>query len=154
MDALARISGVQPGSEGGLEGRTASFSEESSKLDVALDALSRKATDTITLKQEDVTSLQKSEAAHGRKRTDSRGSISGSSHKHRSGAKAGKEQEKDCVLFTCGHHFTRKEFKVRQTLTLPTVLCVGVLPAVFVCGCCELLFFCFLLSDVVFQLCF
>ena len=115
VDALARISGVQPGSEGGLEGRTASFSEEPSKMDVALDALSRKATDTITLKQEDVTSLQKSEAAQGRKRADSRGSLSGS-HKHKGGAKASKEQEKDkekdCVLFTCGHHFTRKEFKV------------------------------------------
>ncbi|MPC11191.1 Ultraviolet-B receptor UVR8 [Portunus trituberculatus] len=108
VDALARISGVQPGSEGSQEGRTASF-DETSKLDQALDALSKKATNTINLKQEDVASLQKSEAAHTRKRTDSRGSISGS-HKLKAASKGSKEQDKDCVLFTCGHHFTRKEF--------------------------------------------
>lgn len=120
VDALARVSGVQPGSEGSQEGRTASF-DETSKLDQALDALSKKATNTINLKQEDVTNLQKSEAAHTRKRTDSRGSISGS-HKLKSSAKGSKEQDKDCVLFTCGHHFTRKEFLVCWCIVVPAVL--------------------------------
>ncbi|XP_042235207.1 uncharacterized protein LOC121874922 isoform X2 [Homarus americanus] len=129
VDTLALISGVQPGTEPSQSNRTSAvFNEESSQLDVAVDALTKKASESINLTQDDITKLQKEESAQGKK-TETRGSISIGSHKQKGGSKIPKEQEKDCVLFTCGHHFTKKDFKTRvlpqmetSVMTVPGLL--------------------------------
>lgn len=112
VELLAQVSGVQPSADAGQSGRVAN--EDSSQLDLAVDALNKKAPDTINLNKEDIAKLQKDDAFVGKK-AEARGSISGSSQKQK-GGKAAKEPEKDCVLFTCGHHFTNKDFKVKAFL--------------------------------------
>lgn len=112
MDALALISGIQPGADPSQGSKTsAAFNEETSHLDVALDALKKKASDSINLTQDDITKLQKDDSALGKK-VETRGSVSSGGTSHKQKGKIPKEHEKDCVLFTCGHHFTQKDFKV------------------------------------------
>lgn len=110
VELLAQVSGIQPSADASQGARAGS--EDSSQLDLAVDALNKKAPDTINLNKEDIAKLQKDDAFVGKK-TEARGSIGGSSQKQK-GGKAAKEPEKDCVLFTCGHHFTNKDFKVRS----------------------------------------
>ncbi|XP_069977308.1 uncharacterized protein ca isoform X2 [Penaeus vannamei] len=109
VELLAQVSGIQPSADASQGARAGS--EDSSQLDLAVDALNKKAPDTINLNKEDIAKLQKDDAFVGKK-TEARGSIGGSSQKQK-GGKAAKEPEKDCVLFTCGHHFTNKDFKTR-----------------------------------------
>ncbi|XP_053656364.1 uncharacterized protein ca isoform X2 [Cherax quadricarinatus] len=129
VDALALISGIQPGAEPSQGSKsTSAFNEETSQLDMALDVLTKKGSDSINLTQEDIAKLQKDDSAHGKK-AETRGSISSGSHKPKGGGKVPKEHEKDCVLFTCGHHFTQKDFKTRvlpqmetSVMTVPGLL--------------------------------
>lgn len=131
VDALALISGIQPVADASQSNRNSTaFTEETSHLDVALDALKKKASDNINLTQDDITKLQKDDSAQGKK-VETRGSVSsgGTSHKQKGSGKVPKEHDKDCVLFTCGHHFTQKDFKTRvlpqmetSVMTVPGLL--------------------------------
>ena len=109
VEALSQVIGTPGGGESNPPGKAPAASEEPSQLDAAANALVAKAPDSINLSQDDVQKLQREDSAQQKK--EKRHSVSSGS-KLKSGKS--KENEKDSVLFTCGHHFTQKEFKVKN----------------------------------------
>ncbi|XP_066977606.1 uncharacterized protein ca isoform X2 [Macrobrachium rosenbergii] len=126
VEALSQVIGAPSGNDSNPSSKAPAVSEEQSQLDAAVDILVNKAPDAINLNQDEIQKLQREDSATNLKK-EKRHSVSSGS-KLKSG-KTSKENDKDCVLFTCGHHFTEKEFKTKvlpqmetSVMTVPGLL--------------------------------
>ncbi|CAL4068400.1 unnamed protein product [Meganyctiphanes norvegica] len=118
IEALSRLSGAAAVSSGSVEAQESSSSmgdDPSQQMDKVLSNLASKTTATITLNKTDVDNLTSEEAVNTIDKPEEKLTDSDTLSKSKSASsqeeKATKRKEKDSVLFTCGHHFTRKEFK-------------------------------------------
>lgn len=99
---------MNPGA--GVTPKESSATAEAAEVMNIKDEVSVKSTsDAINLSHEDVSTLKKmseeEESGHQEKGAKSKRDLSRS--------KSQQSQDKDSVLFTCGHHFTNKDFKVK-----------------------------------------
>lgn len=110
MDALSQLARLNIGSGAGAPTQTkeeVGNEEEAARspYNVLMDSLQKASPDAILLTPEDVSSLKNMSAEEG---------ATGGVKSKKDGSAKGKvvDKDKDCVLFTCGHHFTNKDFKV------------------------------------------
>ncbi|RXG50709.1 Ultraviolet-B receptor UVR8 [Armadillidium vulgare] len=105
LDALNQLALLNPGA--GVTPKESSATAEAAEVMNIKDEVSVKSTsDAINLSHEDVSTLKKmseEESGHQEKGAKSKRDLSRS--------KSQQSQDKDSVLFTCGHHFTNKDFK-------------------------------------------
>ncbi|KAB7506467.1 hypothetical protein Anas_00856 [Armadillidium nasatum] len=104
LDTLNQLALLNPGA--GVTPKESSAAAEAAEVMNIKDEVSVKSTsDAINLSHEDVSTLKKmsEEVVHQEKGAKSKRDLSRS--------KSQQSQDKDSVLFTCGHHFTNKDFK-------------------------------------------
>ncbi|XP_068240971.1 uncharacterized protein [Palaemon carinicauda] len=126
VEALSQVISAPSGNDSNPTSKAPAVSEEQSQLDATVDMLVTKAPDSINLNQDEIQKLQREDSAINLKKEKRHSLPSGSKLK---GGKPSKENDKDCVLFTCGHHFTEKEFKTKvlpqmetSVMTVPGLL--------------------------------